>query len=45
MKILKALAFVLLSLVLTANLVFADTQSNYSKLDPTLRALSQKVIN
>ena len=45
MKILKALAFVWLPLVLTTNLVLADVKSSYSKLDPTLRALSQNAIS
>ena len=45
MKILKALASVLLSWVLTTNPVLADTKSNYSKLDPALRALSQNAIS
>jgi subtilisin family serine protease len=45
MKILKALAFVWLPLVLTTNLVLADVKSSYSKLDHTLRALSQNAIS
>jgi subtilisin family serine protease len=45
LKIQRALALVWLSLVLTTNLVFADTRPNYSKLDPTLRALSQNAIS
>jgi subtilisin family serine protease len=45
LKILKVLAFVLLSWVLTTNLVLADTKSNDSKLDPALRALSQNAIS
>ena len=44
MKILKVLASVLLSWVLTTNPVLADTKANYSKLDPALRTLSQKAI-
>ena len=44
-KILKTLAFVLLSWVLTTNLVLADSKSNDSKLDPTLRVLSQNSIS
>ena len=45
MKTQRVLAFVLLSLILTTHLVLAETKSNFSKLDPTLRALSQKTIS
>jgi subtilisin family serine protease len=45
MKILKTIAFLLLSWVLATTLVFADAKPNYSKLDPMLRVLSQKAIS
>ena len=44
-KIFKRFALFLLSLTLSANLGFAETTSTDSKLDPTLKLLSQKAIS